>query len=228
MAQTPLQQIVGALKKRFGKPGPPLPGRDPLAYLYLEAAGYLGTDDARFTAFEALRDRVGLAPTAVMKAPLGVLTAICSIGGLFGELRAKRLKEIAGLVLGEFDGDLSVVLSLDHAKARRALQKFPMIGESAADRILMLCGFPGVLGFQSNELRTLNRLGYGEETKNYNRSYRLARDAAQAELPKRNPALVEASLLLREHGQTTCKTSAPRCEECPVTARCAWFARHAR
>lgn len=228
MAQTPLQQVVRALKKRYGKPRPPLPGRDPLRYLYLEAAGYLGTDEARFAAFDALRDRVGLAPKAVMKAPLPALTAICSIGGLFGELRARRLKEIAGLVLDEFGGDLSVVLSLEQSRARRALQKFPMIGESAADRILMLCGFPGVFGFQSNELRTLNRLGYGEETRNYNRSYRLARDAAQAELPKQNTALVEASLLLREHGRSTCKASVPRCEECPVTARCAWFAKHAR
>jgi endonuclease III len=228
MAQTPLVQIVGALRKRYGKPKPPLPGREPLAYLYLEAVGYLGTDEARFAAFEALRNRVGLAPKALMKAPLPALTAICSIGGIFGELRAKRLKEIAGRVLEEFDGDLGSVLSLDYTRARRALQKFPMIGESGADRILMLCGFPGVLGFQSNEHRTLNRLGYGEEMKNYNRSYRLTRDAARAELPKGNAALVEASLLLRQHGRTTCKTSAPRCEECPLTARCAWFAKHAR
>ena len=228
MAQTPLQQIVGALGKRYGKPKPPLPGRDPLAYLYLEVVGYLGTDEGRFAAFAALRDRVGLAPKAVLKAPLSVLAAICSIGGIFGELRAKRLKEIASLVLDEFDGDVSALLSWEHAKARRALQRFPMIGESGADRILMLCGFPGVLGFQSNEHRTLNRLGYGEELKNYAKSYRLTRDAAQAELPAKNLALVEASLLLREHGRTTCKNSAPRCEECPLTARCAWFARHAR
>ena len=50
-----------------------------------------------------------------------------------------------------------------------------------------------------------------------------ARDAAMAELPKKAPALAEASLLLREHGKETCKTSAPRCGECPVTGACAWY-----
>lgn len=228
MAQTPLQQMVVALKKRYGRLRPPLPGRDPLAYVYLEAVGYLGTDEGRFAAFTALRERVGLSPEAVMQAPLPVLTAICSIGGIFGEMRAKRLKEIAALVLAEFGGDLNVVLAWDGAKARKALQRFPMIGESGAERILMLCGVPGVLGFQSNEHRTLNRLGYGEALKNYARSYRLTRDAAQAELPRKNAALVEASLLLRAHGRTTCKASAPRCEECPLTGRCAWFAAHTR
>ena len=228
MPRTRLQQIVGALKKRYGVPKSPLQGRDPLTFIYLEVVGYLGPDDQRLAAFRALRDRVGLSPTAVLKAPMPVLSAICKVGGIFPDKRAARLKEIASLVLDEFEGDLSTVLSWEYGKARKALQKFPMIGESGADRILMLCGYPGVLGFQSNEHRTLNRLGYGEELRSYTRSYRLTRDAAQAELPRTNAALVQASLLLRAHGRATCKYSAPRCEECPLTARCAWFAAHAR
>ena len=228
MALTPLQQILQVLKKRYGTPKPPLPGRDPLAFIYLEAVGYLGPDDKRLVAFKALRDRVGLSPRAVLKAPMPVLSAICRVGGIFPDKRAERLKEIASLVLAEFEGDLTPVLSREYGKARKALQKFPMIGESGADRILMLCGYPGVLGFQSNEHRTLNRLGYGEELRSYTRSYRLTRGAAQDELPKTNAALVQASLLLRAHGRATCKYSVPRCEECPLTARCAWFAAHAR
>ena len=228
MTRSPLQQIIGGLKKRYGKPSAPLPRRDPLAYLYFEALAYLRPETERLEAFRALRDRVGLAPRSLLKAPVSVLTTICRIGGIMPDLRAKRLREIAALALERFDGDVTTVLAWDYAKARRALQEFPMVGESGADRILMLCGFPGVFGFQSNEHRTLNRLGYGEELKNYSKSYRLTRDAALAELPNRNAALVEASLLLRLHGQETCKTSAPRCEECPLTSRCAWFATHAR
>ena len=205
-----------------------MPGRDPLPFLYLEAAGYLCTEEKRLAAFAALRDRVGLAPGAVLAVPIPVLAAICRIGGVFPEKRAERLKEIASLVVDDFRGDLASVLSLDHATASKALRKFPMIGEPGADRILMLCGYPGVFGFQSNEHRTLNRLGYGEELKHYTKSYRLTRDAAQAELPTSNRALVEAALLLRQHGRVTCKASAPRCEECPVTARCAWFEAHTR
>jgi endonuclease III len=177
MAQTPLQQILVLLKKRHGTLKPPLPGRDPLPFLYLEAAGYLCTDDKRLAAFMALRDRVGLAPKAVLAALMSVLTTICRIGGLFPERRAERLKEIAALVRDDFGGDLTSLLSWDHTTARKALQRFPMIGEPGADRILMLCGYSGAFGFQSNEHRTLNRLGYGEELRNYTKSYRLTRDA---------------------------------------------------
>jgi len=148
MAQTPLQQILLLLKKRHGEVKPPLWGRDPLPFLYLEAVGYLCTDDKRLAAFTALRDRGGLAPKAALAAPMPVLATICRIGGLFPDKRAERLKEIAALVLDEFNGDLTSVLSWDYATARKALQKFPMIGEPGADRILMLCGYSGVFGFQ--------------------------------------------------------------------------------
>ncbi len=107
-------------------------------------------------------------------------------------------------------------------------RRFPSVAEPGADRILMLCGSHAVLGMESNALRVLCRLGYGKETKNYTKMYRDARDAAMAELPKRARMMAEASLLLREHGKETCKTSAPRCEECPVTSACAWYRAHTR
>jgi endonuclease III len=223
MAQTPLQKVVSALRKRYGAPKAPVAGRDPLALVFWEAVGYLGTDDSRLAAFTALQEQVGLSPDAILGAPLAKLEAICRIGGVFADLRAKRLRTSAALVRDEFEGDLSVVLGWDYRKARRALQRFPMIGESGADRILLLCGSHDVLGLESNAIRTLNRLGYGTESKNYDRTYRAAREAAEAELPATNAERCAASLLLRLHGKETCKLSAPRCEECPVTADCRWF-----
>ena len=224
MAQSSLQRILGTLGKRYGAPAAPAAGRDPLALILWEMVAYLADDDTRAKAFRALRDQVGLAPRAILDAPLPVLTAICRAGGPVqpGE-RAKRIKLIAALVLDEFDGNLSQVLGWDYAKAVKALKKFPSVGEPGADRILMLCGSHAVLGLDSNALRVLYRIGYGEETKNYTKTYRSSRDAAMAELPKKAGALAAASLLLREHGKETCKYTVPKCEECPVTAACAWF-----
>ena len=34
---------------------------------------------------------------------------------------------------------------------------------------------------------------------------------------------VEATILLRRHGQEVCKTSAPRCEVCAVRGDCAFY-----
>lgn len=222
-----LQRIITTLKKRYGAPAPPPAGRDPLALIFYEMVAYLTDDETRARAFATLKKRVGLAPSAVRNTPLVVLTAICRDGGpVQPEHRARRMAEVAAIAEDEFDGNLAQVLAWDYPKAVRALRRFPSVAEPGADRILMLCGSHAVLGMESNALRVLCRLGYGEETKNYTKTYRSARNAAMAELPKRAGAMAEASLLLREHGKETCKTSAPRCEECPVTRSCAWFNAH--
>lgn len=227
MAQSSLQRIVAALKKRCGKPKPPAAGRDPLALIAWEMVAYLADDATRDMAFRALGQRVGLTAQALLDAPLAVLTDVCRIGGPVHPLeRAKRIKIAAALAIDEFDGDLSQVLAWDRAKAVKALCKFPSVAEPGAERILMLCGSHAVLGLDSNALRVLLRLGYGEESKNYSKSYRSARDAAMAELPKKAAVMAEASQLLREHGKQTCKTSAPHCDECPVTSACAWYRAH--
>jgi endonuclease III len=221
------------------EPVRPVAGRDPFALILWEMVAYLTDDHTRRAAFEALRSRIGLAPAAVLGAPLPVLTAICRLGGPMqpGE-RAKRMKLVAAVDIDEFAGDLSQVLRWDYARAVKALRKFPSVAEPGADRILMLCGSHAVLGLDSNALRVLCRLGYGEETKNFTKTYRSSRDAATAELPRKAAAtaelprkaaaMAEASLLLREHGKATCKYTVPRCEECPVTTSCAWYRARAR
>ena len=224
MPPAPLRRILAILRKRYGPPLHPAAGRDPFALILWEMVAYLADDDTRRAAFEALRRRVGLSPAAVLAASLPVLTAICRLGGPVqpGE-RAKRMKLVAALDVDEFAGDLSQVLRWDYAKAVKALRNFPSVAEPGADRILMLCGSHPVLGLDSNALRVLCRLGYGEETRNYTRTYRSSRDAATAELPRNAAAMAQASLLLREHGKATCKSTVPRCEECPITAWCEWY-----
>ncbi len=227
MATSRLQSIVATLTKRHGRPAPHPAGRDPLALIYWEIVAYLADDDTRRIAFTALRERVGLAPAAILRASLATMTTICRMGGAVEPARrARRLKEVAALALEEFDGDLTQLLAWDYKKAHRALRKFHSVGEPGADRILMLCGSHAVLGLDSNALRVLCRLGYATESKNYTRTYREARDAAMAELSRRAASLAIASLVLRAHGQATCKTSAPRCEECELTRSCHWFEQH--
>jgi endonuclease III len=227
MALSPLQRVISALKKRYGTPKPPAAGRDPLALIAWEMVAYLADDVTRDIAFRSLRERVGLSPRALLDIPLPILTEVCRIGGPVHPLeRAKRIKIGAALALDEFDGDLSQVLGWDRAKAVKALRKFPSVAEPGAERILMLCGSHAVLGLDSNALRVLCRLGYGVESKNYSRTYKTARDAAMAELPKKAAVMAEASQLLREHGKQTCKTSAPHCDECPVTGACVWYRAH--
>ena len=48
-------------------------------------------------------------------------------------------------------------------KARRALKRFPGIADPGADKLLLFAGVTPYLALDSNGLRVLLRLGYGEE-----------------------------------------------------------------
>src|SRR5439155_20569616 len=106
--------------------------------------------------------------------------------------------------------------------SEKTLRKFPSVGEPYADRILLFNGNKVTLAPDSNALRVLLRLGYGEESKNYAATYRSAVNATSAELPDAKFAQ-RAHILLRRHGQEVCKRTAPRCEVCPIRKDCAWY-----
>ena len=112
------------------------------------------------------------------------------------------------------------VLRLPYPEARRALEAFPSIGPPGADKILLLTGARAILALDSNALRVLLRLGYGEEHKTYATSYASAQKAAMAELPRTLPALRNAFALLRCHGQALCRRNHPRCTICPLRSSC--------
>jgi endonuclease III len=197
------------------------PARDPFRLLLWEQVAYLTDDAGRLAAYQLLEEKVGTTPDAILAAPLAVLRAVTRRGGAISvNQRADRLRLIAERVVGEWDGDLDRVLELPFAEARRELTKYPSIGEAGADRILLLCGAYPVLGLDSNALRVLARLGYADESSQWTKTYRQAKLAAEAELAQTGAARQSAYLLLRHHGQTLCRRSAPMCNECPLRADC--------
>jgi endonuclease III len=108
----------------------------------------------------------------------------------------------------------------------KALRLFPGIGEPAAEKILLFTRAQPVLALDSNGLRALRRLGYGEEKKNYAATYASVRDAFAPSLPGRYDTLIEAHQLLRRLGRELCKVSAPRCGSCPLAGVCPHALRH--
>jgi endonuclease III len=138
---------------------------------------------------------------------------------------AKKLRKCAQIALEEYDGDLRPVLKLPIAKAKRALQTFPGIGEPGAEKILLFCQTQPVLALESNGLRVLLRLGFGEEKKSYSTTYRLVQKAVEAGLDKAYGWLIQAHLLLRRHGQELCKRTKPACTKCPLAPDCEFYQR---
>ncbi len=215
-----LPAILRALRGRYGPP-PAAPSSDPFELILWEQVAYLTPDAQRRAAYEALRERVGLAPRAVARAPAAQLTAIARLGGSIAPaIRAQRMRRSAQLVLQRWHGDLRAALALPPAAARRALAAFPMIGKPGADKILAFTGTARLIPLDSNGLRVLQRLGLAPASDNYGRDYRAAQQAIAPAVPRTARACISAYYLLREHGQQICRRGGPRCGECPLRAGC--------
>jgi endonuclease III len=223
MTRISLSQVVERLEAHFGKQKPPkLDG--PWEMILWENVAYLADDDRRQQAFQTLKKRIGIKPTQILSASDEALLEVTR-HGIMAEQFAEKLRNCASFVLEEFDGDLRPVLRLPLPKARKALQRFPGIGEPGAEKILLFSRTDSVLALESNGLRVLLRLGFGEEKKSYSTTYRLVQKAAGEGLDKDYPWLMQAHLLLRRHGQELCRRSEPLCEKCPLAADCAYYLR---
>ncbi len=217
-----LDGIIAALEKHYGKPRKP-PVLDPLGLVLFENVAYLVDDEQREKAFAALKRNVGLTAKKIADASDEKLLAVARVGGMLPEMRVGKLRMIAQLVQYKFGGDLRPVLKLPYRQAVKALRVFPGIGQPSAEKILCFTGAYPVLGLESNGLRVLLRVGYGQESKNYSATYRSAQQALRGQLPDDCAWLTKAHLLLRQHGQALCKRSQPQCEACPLREGCRYY-----
>jgi endonuclease-3 len=218
-----IARVLDELEKLHGKPPNPIP-KSPLDWILWENVAYLVDDDRRARSFDMLAKKVGLTAEKIAKASEKTLYEITLLGGMHPEDRVDRLKGIADLALEHGGGDLSQVLDLEPAAARKVLKKFPSIGDPGAEKILMFCGASRALALESNGLRVLTRLGFGEEKKSYSATYKSAQEAIASGLKKDSAWLSRAHQLLRAHGQALCKRTSPDCDACSLTAHCRFFA----
>lgn len=213
--------VIDRLQTAYGRPKPPK--SDPFELVLWENVAYLLTDQRREAAFEALRQRVGLTPKQILAAPQATLLDIAKMGGMRPEVRVERLRSIARITLDQFQGDLRHAVKLPLKQAKKALRLFPCIGEPGAEKILLFSKSYPVLGVDSNGLRVLRRVGYGQEHKNYSATYRSVEEALAGEMGQDPAPLIKANQLLRQHGQERCKVNEPLCRICPLTDLCAFY-----
>jgi endonuclease III len=210
--------LVDELQQHYG-PAAPLPSTDPLELIIWENIGYLPSDERRAAAFAALKRSIGTRPEQILAAKHSALAAIGK-AGILPDVSAEKLVAIAKIAYEEFDSDLRSILKKPLPQAKKALKRFPSIGDPGAEKILLLTGSHPVMALDSNGLRVLCRVGFAEEQKNYSATYRLIQDAIRDQLPAGCDSLIRAHQLLRQHGQELCKRSKPLCAECPVKDSC--------
>jgi len=217
-AMMTFSKLVNTLEQHYGDPAPP-PSTDPLELIIWENIAYLASDERRAAAFAALKRDIGTRPQQILAAKH---TALAAVGksGILPDVSAEKLLTIAKIAYEEFDSDLRAVLKKPLPQAKKALKRFPGIGDPGAEKILLLTRSSPVMALDSNGLRVLCRVGFAEEQKNYSATYRLAQDAIHGQLPRDYDSLIRAHQLLRQHGQELCKRSKPRCTECPLRNEC--------
>jgi len=213
-----LSKLVNTLQQHYGDPAPP-PSTDPLELIIWENIAYLASDKRRAEAFSTLKQTIGTRPEQILAAKHSALAAIGK-AGILPDVSAEKLLAIAKIAYEEFDSDLRPVLKKPLLQAKKALKRFPSIGDPGAEKILLLTRSYPVMALDSNGLRVLCRVGFAEEQKNYAATYRLVLDAIHGQLPRDYDSLIRAHQLLRQHGQELCKRSKPRCTECPVREGC--------
>jgi endonuclease III len=213
---------MGKLARHYGPPGPP-PPKGPFELILWENVAYLADDDRRGDAFALLKKSVGLSPRKVLDASTSALRAVAA-HGILAERSAGKLREVARIAVKEFDGDLNAVVAGPVAAARKALQRFPGIGRPGAEKILLFLRRLPSLAVESNGLRVLTRLGIIRGERSYAAGYALAQKAAAEELGDDVDVLITTHLLLRRHGQTLCRRSAPACARCPLAPECLYLA----
>ena len=218
MASIALSKLVDRLQQHYGAPAPP-PSTDPLELIIWENIAYLANDKRRAEAFAVLKRTIGTRPDQILAAQPSALAAIGK-AGILPDLSAEKLLTIAQIAYEEFDSDLRSVLKKPLPQAKKALKRFPSIGDPGAEKILLLTRSYPVMALDSNGLRVLCRVGFAEEQPNYSATYRLVQQEIHGQLPKDYDSLIRAHQLLRQHGQELCKRSKPHCTECPVRDSC--------
>ncbi len=221
-----LTKLLDRLEAFYGKPKPPTP-TDPYIMVLHRNCGYPQSDSNCDKGLAALKKSIGLNPSKIFNASDAKLRTAMRAGGIVPELRARRLKEIAASVLSDYEGDRHAVLKMSPEEAKKTLKRFPTIGDSAAEKILLFADIAPVAAVPANCIHVLMRLGFGHEYKNWGESYKSAQDALRAELPEEVRPQLRAYLLLKQHGQTLCKATRPKCDQCPISAHCKYF-RNAR
>jgi len=197
---------------------------EPYEFIVWWHCGYPPSDAACGKGWQKLNQEVGIGPDQLLRVSQAKLISALRPGGMVPELRAQRLKEVALRVKNEFAGDLRAALNGPISTARKKLKMFPGIADPGADRILLFGNLSPIAAVPSNCVHVLLRIQNGPERKSYSVNYRMAQQLIAAEVPEKFDARTRAYLLLKRHGQEVCKSSKPRCEACPLSGRCAFFA----
>jgi endonuclease III-like uncharacterized protein len=142
---------------------------------------------------------------------------------MISEVRAAKVQKNAR-VQRTFNSDIGPVPQKRAVTNRKRLTNSSKSAQPAADRILLFAGISPVAAIPSDQTHVLIRLLHGKEYDTDRNNYRMGQQALAKQLPENFYARRRAYLLIKRHGEKTCKRANPKCLICPVKLSCVFFA----
>lgn len=211
-----IDRLLDRLEAFYGPLKPP--PRDPFALFVWEVLSVHAAPARREAALAALKRMRALTPDAMWRAPRGPLETAVRLAGSYVEQRLRALR--TGVDLFRRTPGLPTVLRGPLPAARRALEPFPVLGETGSRRLLLFAADRRTLPVDAPLCRTALRLGYGLETGDVRRTMRAVRRVLTDELAPGVEACRRAALYLSHHGAATCTDASPHCQVCPLADDC--------
>jgi endonuclease-3 related protein len=162
-------------------------------------------------AIENLRDADLMQPRALFDLPERELAELIRPAGYF-QVKARRLRNLLRLVVGQYDGSLEAMFRTDLGTLREELLAVSGIGPETADAILLYAGGKPTFVVDTYTHRVLARHGWI----GYEADYHEIKDYFESGLPADATLYNEYHALLVRVGKEYCRKTNPKCDECPL------------
>jgi endonuclease-3 related protein len=162
-------------------------------------------------AIRNLRSEKLLTPRAMEDVSFARLARLIRSSGYFRQ-KAKTLKCFVGFLRSGYGGSLNRMFRAPSAVLREELLAVHGIGPETADAILLYAGKQPVFVVDAYTRRMLERHGLAAPKQSYEEIRHLFEDR----LPRDAALYNEFHALIVRTGKEYCRTSNPRCSECPL------------
>jgi endonuclease-3 len=171
-------------------------------------------------AFDALKRRFPGGWDEVRLAPVELIADTIRCGGL-ADAKATRIKTILNGLTERFgEPTLEPLKTMSTDDALALLTGFHGVGPKTAACVMMFSLGRPVLPVDTHVFRVSHRLGLIDEKIGEARAH----DALQRQLEDGEVYPFHVHLI--RHGRKVCQARQPRCNTCPLSGRCAFFARN--
>ena len=213
MTENHAEKILQILRKTFTMPEWTTSNRDSFKTLIVTIISQNTAGRNTAKAFENLSKQFEITPEVLANAKTSQIEECLKVAGLYRN-KAKAIQQISKIILEEFHGNLTHVLSLSFEEARKTLLRLPGVGPKTADVVLLFCSGKPTIPVDTHVNRVAKRLGLAPA----NGDYEMVRRSLQSLYDPKDYLAVHVLLILL--GRKHCKAINPMCKQCLVNTLC--------